>query len=245
MTRQRRWSAWLVLALSSCGTRDVSATIELVAALDGHPLTCGTEVDSPSKGRITLRDLRLYAHDISVLGADGQRHPFVLKPGGFQTDQVVLLDFEDGCHNGTPQLHTALVGTTHAKKPWNAVEFTVGVPFELNHADPLRSEGPLSVRSMHWSWQGGYKFLRFDARVNGDNVRYHLGSTGCEGTVGRITACRSPNLGRLRIPLEEARGTLDLAPMLPSQHTTGGCMSAGEADCAPLFAWLTIPQVVR
>lgn len=49
---------------------------------------------------------------------------------------------------------------------YNAIRFTVGVPANLNHADPaqfppLHALNP-SVNGMHWNWRGGYVFFAME-----------------------------------------------------------------------------------
>lgn len=99
------------------------------------------------------------------------------------------------------------------------VSFSVGVPFELNHANPLTLEPPLNNDSMFWVWQQGHKFLRVDLRLTqnaltlaaqneGARLRtlggaFHLGSTGCSApSIMRAPthACSHPNILRYSFP---------------------------------------------
>lgn len=56
------------------------------------------------------------------------------------------------------------------------LEFTLGVPAEANHGNPLLARAPLNNFDMHWTWQSGYKFLSLDL---GNIWSFHPGSTGC------------------------------------------------------------------
>jgi hypothetical protein len=60
---------------------------------------------------------------------------------------------------------------------------------------------------MHWHSRSGYKFLRAGIRNEADGFRIHIGSAGCEGTVGHITGCRFPN-----------RIEVDLPDFVPGEH---------------------------
>ena len=239
------WALLCVVGIvTACKSSEIPVEIQLAVVVDNQSISCGVEVETEENGTFMIRDLRWYAHEVIIVGADGRKAPFRLTTGGNQANQVSLLDFEDGCHNGTKAMHTSLKGNSAAKKPWTSVQFTVGVPFELNHADFLQAQGPLALQSMHWSWQGGYKFFRLDARVNNENVRYHLGSTGCEGTIGNIESCANPNLGTLTVSLSNLQGEINLTPALPANGTANqGCMSQGGKACEQFFAWLAVsPQ---
>ncbi|MEM7592163.1 MAG: MbnP family protein, partial [Cyanobacteria bacterium P01_A01_bin.83] len=84
--------------------------------------------------------------------------------GKWQHQNVALLDFEDGtdsCDNGTPEIRTQVVGTI-PEGDYESLQFTLGVPPQLNHDDAAIAPSPLNLTSMWWNWQGGYKFLRLD-----------------------------------------------------------------------------------
>jgi len=225
----------LVLACASPGT-PVSVPFDVVAA--GHPLRCGVPVAVDSH-QIELRDLRLFVHDVQLVGADGVAHRLVLDEGPWQHDGTALLDFEDGCHNGSTATNTQLVGSTAAAAPYRAVRFTVGVPTATNHADPLTLEPPLTTMAMHWGWQAGFKFVRFDYRYDGHPVRMHLGSTGCEGPMGAVTGCARANRATVEVPFvgDDASVQLDLGPALATTGAGEGCMAdPDDPGCTPWFA---------
>lgn len=114
---------------------------------------------------IAVTDFRLYVSNVSLMNEAGDRIPVTLEQDGmWQYENVALLDFEDrsgNCANGTPQIRTEVVGTVPAGT-YTGVEFTLGVPFNLNHNDATLAPSPLNLTSMWWNWQGGYKFVRID-----------------------------------------------------------------------------------
>jgi hypothetical protein len=71
-----------------------------------------------------------------------------------------------------------------------AVEITIGVEETINGQGETdftdrTSDDPLAIQdpSMHWNWNSGYKFVRFDGEVDTDDdgivdtpIAYHLGS---------------------------------------------------------------------
>ncbi len=81
--------------------------------------------------------------------------------------------------------------------------FQVGVPYRLNHQNPVKAEPPLNLSSMHWQWLSGYKFLRLEFEKAGQLNRFHLGSWGCEGKLPDAVSCKQPN--RINILLEKFR----------------------------------------
>ncbi len=193
-----------------------------------QPIVCGQHIDTPDGHRVVINDLRLFVHDIRLRDADGARAPLVLAEGPFQTSTLALLDFEDGCRNGTAATHRSLEGVSRVRRP-RSLEMTLGVPTLQNHADPTRAEGPLSATSMHWTWKGGYKFLRLDYTRDGVPARVHLGSTGCAGTIGAPEGCRRGNRARVSAELPI---TLDVMALVES----GGCMAgAAEPGCRAVF----------
>jgi uncharacterized repeat protein (TIGR04052 family) len=63
--------------------------------------------------------------------------------------------------------------------PQLKVSFTIGLPFDTNHANPLLQPSPINTPDMFWSWRNGHKFVRVDMRNNDNSWSLHLGSVGC------------------------------------------------------------------
>ena len=62
-----------------------------------------------------------------------------------------------------------------------SLSFNIGVPFAINHQNPLLQESPLNDSSMFWAWRNGYKFVRWDMqRV----VNVTDGSAGVDSAQG-------------------------------------------------------------
>lgn len=210
-------------------------------------------------------DFRLYVHNVRLVTAAGQEVPLTLtQDGTFQTENVALLDFEDRsgtCSNGNTLTNTVVRGTlpAGAAGPYNGVRFTLGVPFALNHANAAVARSPLNLTSLWWSWQGGYKFIRLDGRIEdaAGTVRVpswnvHVGSTGCNGSAaGGVTMCANPNLGEVSLTgFDPTRNTVvaDVARLFGgtnvsvSNAPSPGCMSdANDVDCMGVFPALGVP----
>ena len=88
------------------------------------------------------------------------------RPG--RTSSVALLDLAGD--PSTPR-RLAIDGTVEGGAgAYSGIRLTVGVPFELNHANPLAAAAPLDRGEMFWSWQSGHKFLRADLARCGSRV---------------------------------------------------------------------------
>lgn len=208
------------------------------------------------------QDFRLYVHDVALITEYGTSVPFELADDGvWQRREVAMLDFEDGtgeCSNGTAAMHTTLEGFAYGAH-YQFLEFTLGVPFALNHQDATRAPPPLNSSAMFWSWQGGYKFLRIDGLTAGlpMGTVFHLGSTGCTpgALPNSVETCAAPNRVRISVPRfdpddAEARTVVfDLERLFVGSNldvnapgTAEGCMSTpGDDECAPLFQRVGLP----
>jgi uncharacterized repeat protein (TIGR04052 family) len=121
------------------------------------------------------------------------------------------------------------------------LRFTLGVPFALNHLNPLTQPSPLNDSSMFWVWQTGHKFLRLElatATAN-DNWLFHLGSTGCSApSVMRAPKqpCAQPNQVVVELPFPKQSDPqinnihFDLNKLLQGVNVTmnSSCQSAPD-----------------
>jgi len=188
----------VALAVTACSGPETPLRIPFVAQFDGREISCAPSTTGPS-----LSDLRFYVSSVRAIRDDGAEVDLGLQPDDqWQQAGLALLDFEDGtgaCDNGTPATNTVLRGTLPVGE-YRGLLFTIGVPFESNHGDPLLAAAPLDDTAMHWHWRAGYKFMRAGIRTVDDGFWIHLGSTGCKGTVQNITGCRFPNRVEVLLP---------------------------------------------
>lgn len=277
MTGLRTLSTMLILgsaaSLHGCGSdsetepaaRDV--TLQFSAVAQDRPISCGETVPGIGSGpadRFRVDDFRFFVSKVTLQTSDGREIPLELEQDGmWQVEDVALLDFEDGCAAGTPRTRSVVTGTVSVgpDEPLTGVCFDLGVPFELNHRDPVTQPSPLNSSGMFWNWQGGYKFLRIDGVGDPDGLavgyNVHLGSTGCVSsgpTTPPQTQCKNPNRprvclspfdpdhdrihARLDALLEDADVTVN------TPDTAPGCMS-GNADpeCIPVLPKLGLDFV--
>lgn len=230
--------------------------IRFVAEVNGRPFACSETYRGIGTSRATWQpqDLRLYVSDVARIDAAGAPVAVALDDDGtWQSRGVAMLDFEDRsgtCQNGTKETHTALLGTTHVAQPsaLRGLRFRIAVPFAQNHADASAAMPPLDQAGMFWSWQGGYKFLSVDGRVNGKaGHSVHIGSTGCQmDGPNRVSGCAKPNIIEVDLPhfdIGHDVVVIDIGHLLSTSDLSGtahpsanGCM--GEPDnaaCRPLF----------
>jgi len=242
-------------ALESCEYMPVS--LQFRAMVGEQPFECGMQYAGIGTTAADLipSDFRFYVHNVRLVTIDGKEMPLRLDQDGiWQRDDIALLDFENRvrpCNNGTTPTNTTLRGGVPPGQ-YNGVRFVLSVPFSRNHQDQAVAPSPLNLTSMFWSWQDGYKFLRIDTAF--DNLRLHVGSTGCEygpGSPRQIAGCARPNRAEIRLDdFDPATNMIvaDLAAVLADSDlnanqpdTPPGCMSdPGDADCAPMFRNLGI-----
>jgi len=225
---------------------DMPITISFKARVGDKAFACGNSYDS-----WTPTDLRLFVSDLRLISESGNEQPLVLdEDGQWQGQGVAMLDFEDGsgaCLNGTAETRTIVTGRVAAGK-YTGIAFSIGVPFELNHADPSSAPAPMNVMSMQWNWRAGHKFMRFGAQTHsGNHYEIHLGSTNCEGTIGHVSRCDRPNRPHFVLNgFDPNRNVivLDIEKLLEglvmAAHDAdggkSGCMSGAEdVGCVPVF----------
>ena len=217
----------LLTFLAGCSSKQHPVTLQFAATWNADPIGC-------SDGPVSLSDLRFYVSDIALIDQSGKHHAVLIRSDDeWQQDGLVLIDLEDGqgtCTNGTKQMNSVAVGSSTASTV-SAVQFTLGVPFDVNHANPLTASAPLDRSAMHWHWRSGYKFLRAGVASVQDGYWIHLGSTGCEGEVGNITECTAAN--RVGVHLDgfdptTDRIVLDLAALFAKVDLSDGAPS----DCS-------------
>lgn len=244
----------------SSAQKDVS--IQFAARVNGQPFSCATTYGGlgTQESQASFTDFRVYLHDVKLIDADGNRHAVSLTNDGvWQTANVALLDFEtgDGSCGGTTETNMQIIGSV-AEGNYTGLEFSVGVPGDLNHQDQAAAASPLNVAGLFWSWQSGYKHARIDVDLaapytytDGEGTEqstnkwfFHLGSTDCSGdpTTGETVTCANPNRPTITLTsfdTEASKVTLDYGRLMSTTNLSSstpmpfGCMSgAADPDCA-------------
>lgn len=236
---QLTFAGLFLLLGTSCSQPYLGVKLPFVATWGGAPIQC-EDVD------IALSDLRFYVSAISMLDERGNWVGLELHDDlPWQQTDLGLVDLENAqgaCNNGTNDVYGYLVGSV-PPGAYKGLRFTIGVPFERNHANPMTAKPPLDQPAMHWHWRSGYKFLRAGITTADDGFWIHVGSAGCEGTVRAVSGCRSPN--RVNVELGEfVPGSdsvaVDLKALFDSVDLSdgqpGNCSSGpAEIDCTGPF----------
>ena len=160
-----------------------------------------------------------------------------LQTSQFASEEVVLLGAD--CSENAWQ-----ISLEQGIKSGDTLYFELGVPFHLNHNNPLTAQQPLNVSEMFWSWQLGHKFLRYDGE---DGFSFHLGSTGCKSASKlrpATQACTYPNKFQFKVENYQVNKPIvfDLDRLLSGVDTSQSCMSdQSNPSCQTLFKNLTQP----
>lgn len=197
----RNTPAFFLFAMLLCGCSPKELQLNLMPLWREAPLECQQEFDF--NGVLWRLDrLQFYLMDVAVLDKEQQRYQV---PGLYYLGIVCDSESERQLAIKTPIPEDEI----------QELEFHIGVPFELNHANPLTLASPLGRSDMFWSWQLGHKFFRLDlSRKLGGGWAFHLGSTGCESP-SKVRApkapCRFPNRAKVRIKRTKGQNLLVLS----------------------------------
>ncbi|MCF4969792.1 metallo-mystery pair system four-Cys motif protein [Nostoc sp. CMAA1605] len=247
-------------------------TIKFAAKVAQQPFECGKvyTLGKPAT-KVTASDFRFYVSDVALIDINGKATPLTLtQDGKWQYQNVALLDFENktgSCANGTVETRNQVIGTVPQGK-YQGLQFTLGVPFNLNHADSVTAESPLNLTSLWWNWLFGYKFARIDlesakhsANVKHDQPNHqasgfpiHLGSTACQASEGsqKPSKCNNPNTAKVVIAKFDPNKNVvvaDLAALVANTNLTvnqpntpPGCMSSpDDRDCISIMENFGLP----
>ena len=144
--------------------------ISFAGRLAGKAFACSSNYEGVGvkKATVTPQDLRFFISNVELLDASGAAVSVSLDQDGiWQYKNVALVDLEDGtgaCRNGNAPIHQFISGSVPAGQ-YAGIRFVVGVPFELDHIDPITAPSPLNMTAMEWNWQVGYKFIRAEVVV--------------------------------------------------------------------------------
>jgi len=191
----------IVGALSGCGSSSTSSedtvqqpptptvattqnvAIKFAARVGNEDISCDPMLSLVGLSNLNpeFKDARIYISEVALINdADELVSVTLDQDKKWQYQNVALLDFETGtgsCSNGNTALNNVIKGTVPSGQ-YNGIQFTLGVPAELNNygIDGDDAVSPLDVMGMNWSWQMGHKHLRMDIK----GLMIHLGTTGCD-----------------------------------------------------------------
>tara|TARA_B100001059_G_scaffold109412_1_gene109275 strand:- start:29647 stop:30414 length:768 start_codon:yes stop_codon:yes gene_type:complete len=224
----------LLIACNPKPDRKALTIMNINPAWQQQPIVCHEAITIQNE-QWKLQYLRFYLSDFKL-----NQQPQLLTITPWQQPGLALLGTD--CHgNDNWQLTFA-----EPLAP-GQLSFTLGLPFAINHQNPLTAISPLNFSEMFWSWQLGYKFLRLDMQGPDYGWAFHLGSTGCQSaSVLRPPAlpCRAVNTFEVTLDYQpNQKLQLNLAALLSdivlSQQNS--CMSDSlQTSCQRLFDNLTL-----
>jgi uncharacterized repeat protein (TIGR04052 family) len=265
-------SCTILSACSSSNSNDVGAleernvTIAFAAEANNVAIDCTTQltgIGNPATNA-AIREFRFYIHDVTLLDDQGNTFPLELEDSQWTHQNLALLDFMDkdtSCSGAAKEINREVTGTVSitSQAQLAGLQFTLGVPSELNHNDRATAPAPLDQTSLHWNWQNGYKFARLDVAPVGGITRpsdpsfnagtwnFHLGSTNCVGDpqTGDDITCDRPNRPIIQLDNFDAEAdtvTLDFGALVTDIDLTQdlggkpGCMGgATDPECLETF----------
>jgi uncharacterized repeat protein (TIGR04052 family) len=250
-------------ALWGCGGEDrVPVEVRFAGLVGDDDFACGQTYEGMGSTGADYRpgDFRLFVSEMRLLTASGDEAPVHLaQDRWFQHGAVTLLDFEDGtgsCNAGNAQVNDVVEGSARPDE-YTGVRFVVGVPFDVNHLDPVRQPSPMNIQAMHWDWARGYKFIRIDGSTAlPDEARQpwpvHTGSDGCDGDArGNVTMCLYEHRAEVELTgFDPTARTIavDMAALFEdanleeNQGPINGCMGDfDDPDCEPIFHAMGVP----
>jgi uncharacterized repeat protein (TIGR04052 family) len=169
----------------------------------GAPISCDEFQYNQQNWQI--QQLAYFISEIQFIAPNSQQQP-QLKATSWQGENVVLIkaQLDDCVVKPDSAIDPSTIEDSAAKllrlnqqivfespvdlQTAKELSFSLGVPFELNHQNPISQPSPLNLPSMFWSWRTGHKFFRLDLQGNNTNWVFHLGSVGCEAA----SVMRSP-----------------------------------------------------
>lgn len=236
--------------LSSCSKENSIKKIVFTPMYEATALHCQTgflplgneEAGTANPQDWRYQQLQFFMHGVEIKTSKNDWRPWLMTTNSYQSNNVALLG--EVCSEGNKQSHWELELTSLAEsEDITDIRFTLGVPFSLNHLNPLTQPSPLNVSSMFWGWRGGHKFMRVELAAKNDDWLFHLGSTGCKA-LSPVRApkaeCLQPNRVVVSLPFTNKTTNieLNLAVLFADLKLTrkNSCQSSpDEESCKVLF----------
>ncbi|GAB2190212.1 MbnP family copper-binding protein [Sessilibacter sp. MAH2] len=160
--------------LASCGSSEKVSTVEFQLIYGSQPLDCSRAFEMDGREWV-LDALQMYVSQIRFADKEAS----LINQSDKETQAAMLGTRCKGSGRWVVNMKpVSLESETN-------LSFLLGLPFELNHGNPLLAEEPLNHSDMFWTWQLGHKFIRMDVRSEVSEEKtehwaFHLGSIGCD-----------------------------------------------------------------
>ncbi|PWK50066.1 putative repeat protein (TIGR04052 family) [Pleionea mediterranea] len=252
--RSKKYSFKILTALiasllfNACDVTDRNNHLNFDVYYGSKKLNCEASfTQNGQQWRVT--QLQFYVHNIELQNNKGQWHAVSPSIAAKDHQKIALV----GGVCGAQQQWQVNLKEMIALSDQQAIRFTLGVPFHLNHKNPLTQPSPLNQPDMFWTWQTGHKFLRLELESDNDSWLFHLGSTGCQSPAPvrpPESACKNPNRSQITLALppqtskkadSEASNSvpikLDLKSLLSELDLTDStsCQSSPDTKSCPVL----------
>ena len=239
-----------ITLLSGCFEKSISTKVSFLPMYNNIPLSCENNFQaSDSKNRNVeslqswqYQQLQFFIHGVEVNTKENGWQPWGMTTNPSQASNVALVG--EVCNGKKVESNWQLeLLSLDSSVDITDIRFNLGVPFELNHLNPLTQPSPINDSSMFWGWRGGHKFMRIELASQDDDWLFHLGSTGCKASSpvrAPKSECLHPNRVKVSLPFTEQTSVIkfDLAVLLRGIALTrqNSCQSALDEDsCKVLF----------
>jgi len=234
------------LALFGCNKNVDTESLAFSLQIQDEKINCG---QSAVQG-MELSQFWFYLSQIRI-EVNGEWRDVTLPNTKWQHDNVALIG--QHCSDNTDknwQLTLSQGELIDVKK----LAFSIAVPFELNHQNPLKAQSIFDNANMFWTWQQGYKSLRLDLKGDNEGWAYHIGAVGCKSpSVMRAPTTPCRELNHINVELVDVDVnkpiTIDLARVIegiglsklsrclsmPSQHSCAQLMINMTDTQSPVF----------
>ncbi|AOW76769.1 hypothetical protein A3Q34_07835 [Colwellia sp. PAMC 20917] len=243
-----------VTLLSGCFQNESPITLTFQPVYKQVTLNCASHFNGNNEQLLgaasknwQYQQLQFFIHDVEVNTKKNGWQPWSMTTNAHQAENVALLG--EVCNEEGEQDYWQLELTPlNEASVITDIRFTLGVPFALNHLNPLTQPSPLNEASMFWGWQGGHKFMRAELASPDDDWLFHLGSTGCKALSpvrSPKSECLYPNRVVVSLPFTSLITTIefDLSALITDITLTraNSCQSSvDEESCKVLFKNLGI-----
>ena len=187
--------------ISSCSRLNNVKSMKVEIWHNGSPINCNSLISHQQVW--SIQQLAFFISDVKLYDDTTVYDP-QLSSTPWQTDNVVLIqpDLNDCAtkDDNIPEQNDPTASETLKSNHYlqfllpvdvaasEQLSFTLAVPFEFNHQNPLLQPSPLNLPTMFWSWRSGHKFLRLDMQAPDKKWVFHLGSVGCTA----VSTMRAP-----------------------------------------------------
>lgn len=242
-----------VTLLSGCFQKESPITLTFQPVYKQVALNCASNFSGNNEQLLGVasknwqyQQLQFFIHDVEVNTKKNGWQPWSMTTNIHQAENVALLG--EVCNEEGEDYWQLELTPLNEASAITDIRFTLGVPFALNHLNPLTQPSPLNEASMFWGWQGGHKFMRAELASPDDDWLFHLGSTGCKALSpvrSPKSECLYPNRVVVSLPFTSLITTIefDLSVLINDITLTraNSCQSSvDEESCKVLFKNLGI-----